>query len=468
MRVVLLATPALICLHAAVIADEDVWWHLRAGEWIAQNHAFVRVDSFSRSLAEGGVSGAPWVDYSWLFEWLMFHLYQAWGLSGVLAYSAGAVLAITAALHRLLTWLEPDASKAALLTAGAMVAMTPLFAPRPWLLSILLFLLELDVLLRVRQTGRGRSLWWLPLLFAVWANLHIQFVDGIIVLSLAAAEATLVPRREPIRTQLKTRSLWLALAGCAVAVMVNPYGWRIYSVAYRLAAQSGPMRFVQEMQALPFRRFGDFLLLALTLAAAATLGARRRLLTFEAALLLFGAGVSFRSQRDLWLLGIVAPVVLAQGSRNTERERSPDDVPLSWLVPIACSAVLGGACLMGIREARLKESLAKTLPVSAVEAIKVRGYTGPLYNTYDWGGYLMWTLRKPVSLDGRAGLYGDARIESALKTWSAEPLWGADTTFQSARLVIAPRKQPLTQLLRLSPQFRLVYEDDVALVFVRR
>ena len=467
MRVVLLAVPALICLHTAAVADEDVWWHLRTGEWIVAHRAVPRFDPFSRSVAEGGVGGAPWVAYSWMFDCLILQLYRRWALLGVLAYSTGMVLAITAAMHRLLSSLERDATKAALLTAGVMIALSPLYSPRPWLLSVLLFILELDLLMRARQSGQARGLLWLPVLFAVWANVHIQFVDGLIVLGLLAIEATLAKRRS-IETRLPPVAVWLALGGCTLAVMANHYGWHIYRVAYDLAAQSGPMRYVQEMQAIPFRRLGDFLLLAMTLGAAAMLGRRRGLSFFTVALLVFAALASFRAQRDLWLVAIAAAVILAQGPRETDTREAEDDVPLVGLVGFACGAILFGAWAMGIREAKLQSSLAKTLPVNAVEAVRARGYTGPLYNTYEWGGYLMWSLRQPVSLDGRAGLYGDKRIEAALKTWAAEPDWGMDATFLSAKLVIAPRKQALTQVLRLAPPFVLVYEDEVAAVFVRR
>ena len=451
----------------AVVADEDVWWHLRTGEWIAQHHAVPRIDPFSRPVREGGVGGSPWVAYSWLFDWLIFRLHRRWALWGVLAYSTATVLAITAVLHRLLSWLEADATKAALLTMGAMIAISPLYTPRPWLLSVLLFALELDILMRARQSGRAHGLLWLPVLFAVWANVHIQWVDGLLVLGLAAIEAS-VSKRQWAVSFVRAHVAWLTLGGCALAVMANPYGWHIYRMAYDLAAQSGPLRYVGEMQAIPFRRLGDFLLLAMTLAAAATLAQRPRIAAFDSVLLVFAAVLSFRSQRDLWLIAIVSAAILAQGSRAAHSKERVGDVPPPWLAVFACCGVIFGAWVMGIRESCLQSSLAKTLPVRAVEAVQARGYTGPLYNTYDWGGFLMWTLGQPVSLDGRAGLYGDDRIQAALKTWSAEPQWGADPEFTSAKLVIAPVKQPLAQVLRLSPQFALVYEDDLAAVFLRR
>ena len=48
------------------------------------------------------------------------------------------------------------------------------------------------------------------------------------------------------------------------------------------------------------------------------------------------------------------------------------------------------------------------------------------------------------------------------------PGWDTDPELSAAGVVIAPVKLPLTSLLRLDPRFRLVYEDDVAVVFVAK
>ena len=70
---VLFAVPALLCLYAAIVNDPDVWWHLRAGEWMMQHHAVPQSDPFSVAGA-----GKPWVSYSWLYELIVVHLFSAW------------------------------------------------------------------------------------------------------------------------------------------------------------------------------------------------------------------------------------------------------------------------------------------------------------------------------------------------------------------------------------------------------
>jgi hypothetical protein len=135
---------------------------------------------------------------------------------------------------------------------------------------------------------------------------------------------------------------------------------------------------------------------------------------------------------------------------------------------VAGFAMLAGFRMMQVNNARLATDLAKDMPVHAVEAVRARGYTGPLYNDYNWGGYLIWALRMPVSIDGRAAFYGDQRLDRSLATWNAEPDWASDAQLTQAGLVIGPVKAALTQMLRMDPRFQLVYEDKVAAVFVAR
>ncbi len=94
--------------------------------------------------------------------------------------------------------------------------MTHLYTPRPWLFTILFFVLVLDIVMQARLTGRARELAWLPLIFALWANTHIQFIDGIRAAGLGAGRIDLRraggmlcrPARRPIGW------VWRCLEAC--------------------------------------------------------------------------------------------------------------------------------------------------------------------------------------------------------------------------------------------------------------
>jgi hypothetical protein len=74
--------------------DADVWWHMRSGEWILQNHQLPRTDPFSVAGA-----GKPWVAYSWPFGVLIYEIARNWDRLGIVAFMVFAWIAITLALN---------------------------------------------------------------------------------------------------------------------------------------------------------------------------------------------------------------------------------------------------------------------------------------------------------------------------------------------------------------------------------
>ena len=456
--------PCLISLRGSCADDLDIWWHLRTGEWMLQHHAVPHVDAFS-----GPAAGQPWLAYSWLFELIVTKLFFWKGLVGLAVYTSAMILAITVALYRMVRRLQADTAVAVAVTFLAMFSMTRLFTPRPWLFTLLFFVLELDILLRVRRTGSPRALAWLPLIFALWANVHIELVDGLLVLGFALGDAVLT-RNWPM-PQPRVRPVWLgaALVASGLATLVNPYGWRIYAVAHDLATQAGALNKVSELQSLPFRGITDFLILLLAMGSAAALARSGRYVSFETGLLVFAAILSFRSQRDIWVIAIVAAAILASSiTRRKPAEGTPWKTDAWMAACVAALLLVASFHLMRLSNDKLENQLAQSLPIRAVEVVRERGYQGPLFNTFDWGGYLIWKLRMPVSLDGRQNLYGDPRMDRSVATWSGAPDWASDPELKSAGLVIGPTSAPLTQLLKTNSHFQLAYEDKLATIFVAK
>src|SRR5215470_3078707 len=120
-----------------------------------------------------------------------------------------------------------------------------------------------------------------------------------------------------------------------------------------------------------------------------------------------------------------------------------------------------------ISEQQLQSVVERLYPVAAVKFVNEKNYSGPLYNHFNWGGYLIWTLpRLPVSMDGRMNVHGDQRIERSFNTWSGLRGWESDPELMKARLIIGDVKYALISLMRTDSRFKLVYEDGVAAVFV--
>jgi hypothetical protein len=457
------AIPIAVALRPVAVPemDPDIWWHLRIGQWVCDHRAIPVTDPCSRY----GID-KPWVAYSWLYEVLVYRLYDWFGLAGIVLYRVVMSMAVVATLHRLIRRREPRFVVAAGLTGIAALAISPLFSERPWLFTMLFTILTLDVLLDWRD-GRPTVLaWFLPLLFILWANLHIQFVYGLFLLGLACLPFA------GWRCGQEKRCAVLGL--CLLATLVNPYHVQLYRVVIEYATQPGPFHYVNELRALEFRDLPDWVGLLLGAAAIFVLGRRQRLSGFEVLLLAVASFCAIRARRDLWWLVVVSSAVLARREHDGTEEAQPGRLRSRLVVLSAASLLLAGqiavlAWKRDLSEENMRRKVATVFPVEAASVVADRGYPGPLFNDFNWGGYLIWSLPQlPVVLDGRTNLHGDERIKRLINTWAAGPGWRDDPDLTSAGVIVADAHSPLGCVLDLDERFQMVHEDGVARVFLRK
>ncbi|MPZ78045.1 MAG: hypothetical protein GEU77_16165 [Deltaproteobacteria bacterium] len=451
------------------IDDLDIWWRFRTGQWIVENHSVPLKDYFS-SYARGTL----WIEYSWLFSLLVYSVHALFSLPGVVYLVVAMALMITFTAHQLVRKAGLPLPAEAALVAAAMGAITPLMRPRPWLFTIIFFAVELSIIDRVRRSGTGRLLWILPLLFVLWANLHIQFVYGLAALGLLFAESLVVisfqwfGRKIPAPA-LSPVLLALVLFACITATFLTPYHYLLYKQILDYVLDTGAFLHISELHPMLFRSPDNWLVLLLTISTAFVLGWRRRWLPFPTLLFLMGTFLAFRARRDAWVLALTAIWVIGDSGRAFWHGSSFQITKGQ----VACSVVAVAAILFGvsfarqISEANLQATVEKTFPVRAVNYINANGLPGPVFNDYDWGGFLLWSLRGlPVVVDGRFNLYGDEWAARIMNTWGGGSGWESDPDLRSAKLVIADKRRVLASLLRAHPRYKIVYEDSIAAVFV--
>lgn len=463
----LLALSAVMFLSAGYgrSMDEDIWWHLRTGHWILAHHAVPVTDSFSAK-----AMGQPWIAYSWLFETMVSGIFDTWGYRGMLALTSCWVFAYVAWMTVFLSRFA-NIRRATILSFAAYAAMMPMKSPRPWLFTILFFTVELTLLWLARE--RNRPAWLLAIvpLFVVWANMHIQFVYGLGLIGMFALDSSLPEKvrtalSAEARPALRAKWLWWLLGACLAATLVNPYGWNLYRVVWQYATQSAPLSLVSEMQALPFRTPSNWMMLTVVGGAMFVLGCAREKNLLMISLMVVSCYCGFRSQRDLWFPVTVAVLALAQGSLLGE----PDFIRsrcVWWIVlPVGLAISLGVLSVdPRFSDAALRKAVAKDFPVEASRFIESHRLAGPLFNSYGWGGYLIWRLPElPVSIDGRANLY-ESSLSNSVNTIHGGKSWFQDPDLKKARTILLEKDLALASLLRIDPNYRVLYTDETATVF---
>ncbi len=455
------------------VLDLDIWWHLKVGDWIVQHLAVPHTGILSRTAAD-----RPWVAYSWGYEVMLSRAYTWFGLLGVGVFGTLLTIAIAFAVYWMARRLSGQFWISCLLAAVTCSAFLFDMMPRPGFLSMVLFTVTLTLILNAQRSGQVRTLYWLPPIFLCWANLHIQFIYGLFLLGLLLGVNLI--ERAAARLEIETTFLapptlpsWALTAvfgACLMATLIGPNSYHVYGVIADYSRAKVPYSMIVELQALSFRAYSNYVELLMAGAAFYMVGWRNRIDLFKLALLVIASVVAFRTMRDAWFLCIPAAACLADAPvEDSARETQETPFELAGVFAMAALAMLLFAREADFTTRGLDRAITGTFPVKAVNFLRRNPQPGPLYNTFDWGGFLMWYMPQyPVAIDGRNDLYGDEMDERFYRTQSGDLSYKTDPSLNQADVILLRKTDGLVYSLNLDPNFERVYEDELATVFVRR
>ncbi len=457
----------------AAVLDLDVWWHLKVGEWIVAHHSVPHTGILSWTAAN-----RPWAAYSWGYELLLSRAYAWFGLVGMGAF--GVLLTVMAAytIYWMLRRLSGRFWVACLLAFATCWTFLFNIMPRPVFFSMMLFAVTLTLILEASRSGRVQLLYWLPAIFLLWANLHIQFIYGLFALGLLLA-INLIQRlmnslgialsyfRPP---SLPIRSLAPVFGICIAATCIGPYSFHLYEVIYRYSQAKVPYSMIIELQPVNFAAYSHYAQLLLTVAAFFAVGRQKKIDLFKLVLLTIATVVGFRTLRDSWFVCITAAACIADFPAEESRRDRPETLPQTLGVAAVVALLLViFARTADFNQRGLDRAISSRFPVHAANFLRQNPSPGPLYNSMNWGGFLTWYLPGyPVAIDGRTDLYGDEMNLRFFNTGGATPDYATDPYLNQAGVVLLQKTEPLAEVLTTDPRFQLVYQDDLAEVLVRR
>lgn len=477
---------------AQKIRSFDYWWHLRSGQLIVETLSVPDADPFSFSAL-----GTPWLDIHWLHQVGLYGVHQLGGHAGVVAAKVGfiwAVLALLAAIGR-------SASRTTLSVAAlvpVLVLVGDRLMPRPELATFAL--LSCVLLLLDRFERRGDAwIWAVVPIVLVWANLHALFALGIALcaMHLCAEAARPLLRRGGLRGRRIAVLASVTLAATLVS-LINPNGLDGALYPFDQLRQIGlpEQRAALELRSAEISPFWDwqfqspiavavFTALGLASALAMRLNSRRvrpvDWLVWLAFFLLSMAAI-----RNMALFAIVgAPILVRnlnewldvrQGDRSDPAPRSLDAGAagvLGLILMLLTADVAMGRFYprMNILREPGFEVLPMFHPEAAVDWIERERPPPPIAHHMADGGYLIWRLYPDyrVLSDGRLDIF--VRQPELLRLSDAEAFRAADARYQFGTVLVHYAELGLGEWLQAmwrDPQWRMVFADDVAAVFVRR
>lgn len=472
----------VLIMAARIPIDSDQWWHLRAGEvtWMQKSPLTTDHFSFTRE-------GSNWINHSWLSELIMFLLFRWSGYRGLTIMVAGLAAATIG-----LIYLQMEGSpltRAFLLVAGIPV-MALVWSPRPQMFSMLCFAV-LSYLLHLYKWRKRNFLWMSPLLFMIWSNMHGGYPLGLMLMGAWIVGEILnhifgqSDDKSLAADEIAQILIWLSLS--ALVVIINPNGISMWSIPFKTVSIQVLQDFIVEWKSPDFHELQQQPFLWLLFATFGVAGlSRRRIDGTELVSLVLFAYLGFLARRNLAPFGIIAIPVLSRhlphlrfyvqnrvrflfhdpriNRRFSKRSSLVINVLLIWLLMTGVVMkvnVVSSPNMVGQYEQQ-------KFPSEAVQWIRANKPQGNIFNSYNWGGYLIWHLPEyPVFIDGRTDLYGENLLEVYLSIMRGDDGWDQKLNSFGINLILIESGSPLGRELKRNNLWWLGYEDDLAEIYVR-
>jgi hypothetical protein len=471
---------ALFAMAVRTPADTDMWWHLAAGRAIVTTGHIPFVDEFSFT-----VRGRPWTDVYWLAQ---VGMYEAHALGGDAALAVAVAVLVVAAFVFVYWQMEGAPLLRAFVIVLAATASAVIWSPRPQMLSFALLGVTGYVvyLLKWRQVN---VLWVLLPVFVLWGNVHGGYALGLMLIGSVVVGETL--NRLTGRAKAPEVMTWKEIglvAGmavlCGLALLANPYTIGTWTLPFRTVGIKALQGYIQEWASPDFHNLYEqpMLWLLFGLLAAAGFSGRRWDWTDLTAVAVFGYSALLARRNMAPFALVIAPVLTRQLQPIVESVVARVKLPASARQEVnpTLATVLNGLilalailaviikCGVALAPQMMDKAKQQAVPVRAIEWLGRSSLTGPMYNSYNWGGYLVWALPgEPVFVDGRTDIYEDEFLRDYIQVTFIRPGWKEVLDRYGVRLALTERDSFLAAILATQPEWRLAYGDDQAVIYVR-
>ena len=463
---------ALFAMAVRVAVDTDMYWHLRAGQYILETRTIPAADPFSWTAL-----GLPWVNVHWLSQIILYVTYLIASLPGLSLLVAALVV-----VAFIFVWKQMEGGpfvRAFVVVLAAAVAGA-VWTPRSQMATFVFtpLVAYLVYLYKWKQIDR---LWLIPIVFIAWVNMHGGYISGFMVLGAVLAgeiiNHVLGFDGPEVQNWKRWRKLLIVTLISGAVLLINPYTIAALQLPFRTVNIGVLQDFIQEWAAPNFHELFQQPMLWMLLLTLVVIGwSGRRLDATDAVLLVVFAYITFLARRNMGLFALICAPILSRHATALIGRYRFGQRPISRGNPIVNAIILaliivaaGLKIILPLLPATRIEAEQKTLPVGAADWIVAHQPAGQMFNSYNWGGYLLWRLwpQYPVYADGRTDVYPNAFLQEYLQIVTGNT--DAPTLFDERGIhtVIIDPGSPLVKQLIQSGQWHEAYRDEIAVVLTR-
>jgi hypothetical protein len=274
------------------------------------------------------------------------------------------------------------------------------------------------------------------------------------------------------------------IIGCLmfIGVMINPGGASMLEYPLKTVQIKALQAYIQEWQSPNFHNLSVQPFAWLILTTLGVVGASRRRIAFSDFLLSAGfIYMGLMAGRNIALFALVAPLVITRHAEpligqlsnrfnlklTSSASRNKLYQVLNWLIIIILGIVVLFKVSTIIPNSINQQEFKKILPVAAVEYLNIHQPPGRIFNSYNWGGYILFKLPDyPVFVDGRTDLYSDLIINEWINVIQAGDGWQAILDKWKINLILIEPAHPIVCHLEREG-WRLLFQDEVAVLYQR-
>jgi hypothetical protein len=462
--------------------DTDSWWHLRSGAWILENGEILKTDPFSLTR-----QGQSWEYPGWIAQIILYLIFRQFSFAGLNIFTAVMVF-----IAFVFVWatLEGRGLLKAFVILLAAATSGLYWSARPQIITFALTGITI-YLLESAKRGEIKRLWMMPIIMTFWVNIHGGFAIGFLLIALYFISAVIEILLEKFRTSSPLSQIWqsqkqflstLILIGivCVLTSMINPLGPKILLYPFKTISIGTLQEYISEWQPPNFHstQVQPFILLLFLTFFALSLSNRKRETSDFLIVGLFGY-LSLIAVRNVSLFALAAAPVLSRnldsslqpiierfGSRRELPERLANSLNLLLAILISFAAFL--QIILQLPDEVNIERTREQIPLDAFEYLRENKPSGPLFNSYNWGGYVLWDLHPSYLsfVDGRTDLFQDEILDEYIRAWIAEPGWEEILEKWEIRLVLLETSSPLSKAL-ISSDWEVAFEDEQAIIMMR-
>ncbi len=496
---------AFLLVHKALF-DLDIWLHLKAGEYIVQQRGVPHNDIFSFSL-----NGKPWLDHEWLFQVVVYFVYTHWQADGLIIMQSLLILLSFWVLFLIGRRSARSYLENVFILFMVVYSCYTRYNIRPDMVSLLCFVIFYYFLMFLRDK---KIIWLLVPLQVVWVNCHGYFFLGPLLIfffifaEFARRKSPWLPfhwREEGAlsdKTYNRLKKLfWLAVVFC----LANPYGIRgalypFFVIKELLLGRVGIfLKHIHELYPTWARGtllayFVYFKVLAVF--CLVTVAAHvRRLKIVEAVLVVFFFLFALSMRNIPFFAVICYGIIITYFGRSlalvaAKLQKRFCFKPLVFVIARIVLALIFIFIFLQRINAVLNQNYydfnsfefksvlsgvdVRQYPEKAVKFVLENNFPKRMFNGFNTGAYFIGKTfpRRKVFIDGRTELYGPEFFKHYVSVLDNEKD-AFDTAdkkynFEAAIIEILYGNFPaLIKRLYKSPQWKLVYFDDQAVVFLK-